>query len=215
MVRAWAFVAAALLFPGTIYGGRHSRDDSRVSEPMIRLLPIVPLLLAVSCFSQTLTANVQTALSRLDGLNAQVRVVSCAALEQICLTSTAQPDVIRQYITQHPEQFRRQAPALSRWYHNSSESYRVISHPSLHLSWSPNLGLWEAHMDEWCPQLAHPSSVFQHVFLEILPHMVLRRSTSQVAIARMLARQNVAHIAKTRSAGQRDTWDTALIPTAP
>jgi hypothetical protein len=181
---------------------------------MIRLLPIIPLLLAVSCFSQTLTANVQTALSRLNGLNAQVRVVPCAARQQICLTSRTKADVIRQYITEYPEQFRRQAPFLSRWYHNSSESYRVISHPSLHLSWSPDLGLWEAHMDEWCPRLAHPSSVFKHVFLEILPHIVLRSSTSQVAIARSLTEGNVAHAA-THSAGQRDGWETALHPTAP
>jgi hypothetical protein len=181
---------------------------------MIRLLPIVPLLLAISCFSQTLTANVQTALSRLDGLNAQVGIVPCAALQQICLTSNTQPDVIRQYITGHPEQFRRQAPVLSRWYHNSSESYRVISHPSLHLSWIPVLGLWEAHMDEWCPRLAHPSSVLKHVFLEIVPHMVLRRSTSQVAIARSLARQNVAQVAK-HSAGQRARWEPSLLPTTP
>jgi len=160
-----------------------------VSEPMIRLLPIIPLLLAVSCFSQTLNANVQTALSRLNGLNTQVGVVPCAAMQQICLTSTTQPDVIRQYITEHPDQFRRQAPFLSRWYHNSSQSYRVISHPSLHLTWIPDLVLWEAHMDEWCPRLAHPSSVFKHVFLEIIPHMALRRSTSQVAIARILARK--------------------------
>jgi len=181
---------------------------------MIRLLPIIPLLLAVSCFSQTLDANVQTALSRLDGLNAQVGVVPCPALQQVCLTSTTQPDVIRQYITKHPEQFRRQAPVLSRWYHNSSESYRVISHPSLHLSWIPDLGFWEAHMDEWCPRLAHPSSVFKHVFLEILPHIVLRRSTSQVSIARSLAGQNVAPVAKTF---RRTTspWETALIPTTP
>lgn len=181
---------------------------------MIRLLPIVPLLLAVSCFSQTLRANVQTALSRLDGLNAQVEIVPCTALQQVCLTSTTQPDAIRQYITEHPEQFRKQAPILSRWYHNSGESYRVISHPSLHLSWVPDLGLWEAHMDEWCPQLAHPSSVFKHVFLEIIPHMALRSSTSQVAIARSLARQNVAEVAK-HSAGQQATSETALIPTTP
>ncbi len=179
---------------------------------LIRLL-VIPLL-AVSCFSQTLTANVQTALSRLDGLNAHVGIVPCAALQQICLTSNTQPDVIRQYITEHPEQFRKQAPVLSRWYHKSGESYRVISHPSLHLSWIPGLGLWEAHMDEWCPRLAHPSSVFKHVFLEILPHMALRRSTSQVAIARMLARQNVAHVAK-HSGGQRVTSETALISSGP
>jgi hypothetical protein len=181
---------------------------------MIRLLPIIPLLLVVSCFSQTLNANVQTALSQLNGLNTQVGVVPCAALQQICLTSTTQPDVIRQYITEHPNQFRRQAPFLSRWYHNSRESYRVISHPSLHLTWIPGIGLWEAHMDEWCPRLAHPSSVFKHVFLEIIPHMALRRSTSQVAIARILARQNVAQVAKTFHRTPSHVG-TALIPTAP
>jgi len=181
---------------------------------MIRLLPIIPLLLAISCFSQTLEANVQTALSRLDGLNTQVGVVPCSALQQICLTSKTQPDVIQHYINQHPEQFRRQAPVFSRWYHNSSESYRVISDPSLHLSWVPNVGLWEAHMDEWCPRLAHPSSVFKHVFLEILPHTVLRSSTSQVAIARSLAGQNVAPVAKTFPR-ITSPWETALTPTAP
>jgi len=181
---------------------------------MMRLLPIIPLLLAISCFSQTLEDNVQTALSRLDGLNTQVGVVPCTALQQLCLTSTTQPDVIQRYITEHPEQFRRQAPVLSRWYHNSSQSYRVIGHPSLHLSWIPDLGLWEAHMDEWCPQLAHPSSTFKHVFLEILPHIVLRSSTSQAAIARSLAGQKVAPVVRTFPR-ITSPWETGLIRTAP
>jgi hypothetical protein len=151
---------------------------------MKRLLPLCVAFVAMNGWAQTLESNVRTALIQLE-LDAKVEVVSVD--RHVYLRPLGSQDAIRQWIEAHHTQVRKQLPLLSRWYHNSSESYRVVARPSLHVSWRPEYGVWDAHLDEWCPRFKQPGTILGHL-LEIARNTVTRRATSQVEIWRLLNR---------------------------
>ena len=152
---------------------------------MKRLLPLYVALLSLNGWGQTLESNVKTALVRLE-LDEKVEVVSVD--RHVYLRPLGGQDAIRQWIEAHPRQVRKQLPRLSRWFHNSSESYRVVARPSLHVSWRPEYGLWDAHFDKWYPRFKQPGTLFGHL-LEIARNTVTRHATSQVEIWRLLNRR--------------------------
>jgi hypothetical protein len=157
---------------------------------MKRPLPVCVVVLALHVFasngwSQTLEKNVRTALDRLE-LDGTVDVISVH--RHVYLRSEGSEDVIREWIDAHPRRVKRQLPMFSRWYHNSEESYRVIARPSLHLTWLRDEGIWDAHLDRWCPSFAHPGMLLGHVALEIGWHSLTGHDTSQLEIWRLLNR---------------------------
>jgi hypothetical protein len=152
---------------------------------MKRLLPLCLALLALNGWAQTLESNVRTALVRLE-LDDKVEVVSFD--RHVYLRPLGGKDAIRQWIKAHHAQVKKQLPLLSRWYHNSSESYRVVARPSLHVSWRPEYGVWDAHLDKWCPRFKQPGTLLGHL-LEIGRNIVTRHATSQVEIWRLLNRR--------------------------
>jgi hypothetical protein len=149
------------------------------------MLPLCVAILALNGWAQTLESNVRTALVRLE-LDSKVEVVSVD--RHVYLRPLGRQDAIRQWIKAHHAQVKKQMPLLSRWYHNSNESYRLVARPSLHVSWRPEYGLWDAHFDKWCPRLKQPGTLLGHV-LEIVRNTVTRRATSQVEIGRLLNRR--------------------------
>jgi hypothetical protein len=153
---------------------------------MKRLLPLCVALLALNGWAQTLQSNVRTALARLE-LDAKVEVVSVD--RHVYLRPLGGQDAIRQWIEAHHTQVRKQLPLFSRWYHNSSESYRVVARPSLHVSWRPEYGVWDAHLDKWCPRFRQPGTLLGHLALEIARNALTRHPTSQVEIWRLLNRR--------------------------
>ena len=152
---------------------------------MKRLLPLCITLLALNGWAQTLESNVRTALVRLE-LDSNVEVVSVD--HHVYLRPLGGEDAIRQWINTHHTQVKKQMPSLSRWYHNSSESYRIVARPSLHVSWRPEYGLWDAHFDKWCPRFKQPGTLLGHL-LEIARNTVTRHATSQIEIWRLLNRR--------------------------
>jgi hypothetical protein len=152
---------------------------------MKRLLPLYVALLALNGWAQTLESNVRTALVQLE-LDTKVEVVSVGP--QVYLRPLGDKDAIRQWLKTHHARVRRQVPLVSRWYHNSSESYRVVARPSLHVSWRPEYGVWDAHLDKWCPRFSQPGTILGHL-LEIGRNIVTRHATSQVEIWRLLNRR--------------------------
>lgn len=152
---------------------------------MKRLLLLCVLAVGLNSWCQTLESNVKTALNRLD-LDGKVDVVSAG--KHVYLRSPGGDDVIRQWIGSHPTEIKRQSPRLARWYHNSGESYRVVARPSLHLTWIAEEGVWDAHLDRWCPSFTHPATLLGHLGLEIAWNTLTRRSTSQLEIRRLLDR---------------------------
>ena len=163
---------------------------------MKRLLPLCIALLTLNGWAQTLESNVRTALVQLE-LDAKVEVVSVD--HHVYLRPLGGEDAIRQWIKAHHARVKKQLPLLSRWYHNSSESYRVVARPSLHVSWRPEYGVWDAHIDKWCPRFKQPGTILGHL-LEIGRNTVTRHATSQVEIWRLLNRR---HPVKTSNILQR------------
>jgi hypothetical protein len=158
--------------------------DYCTGKSMKRLLPLCVALLTLNGWAQTLESNVRTALARLE-LDTKVDLVSVD--RHVYLRPLGGQDALRQWIEAHPTQVRKQLPRLSRWYHHSSESYRVVARPSLHVSWRPEYGIWDAHLDKWCPRFKQPGTVLGHL-LEIGRNTVTRHATSQVEIWRLLNR---------------------------
>ena len=152
---------------------------------MKRLLPLYVALLALNGWAQTLESNVRTALVRLE-LDAKVEVVSVD--RHVYLRPLGGEDAIRQWIKAHHAWVKKQLPLLSRWYHNSSESYRVVARPSLHVSWHPEYGVWDAHLDKWCPRFKQPGTLLGHL-MEIGRNTVTRHATSPLEIWRLLNRR--------------------------
>ena len=152
---------------------------------MKRLLPLCVVVLTLNGWSQTLETNVRVARSRLD-LGGKVDVV--AVHSHVYLYSQGSEDVVREWIETHSAEVRRQSPAFSRWYHNSPESYRVVSRPSLHLTWVSNEGVWDVHLDKWCPRFAQPGALLGHLALEIGWHALTGHTTSQARIWQLLNR---------------------------
>ena len=152
---------------------------------MKRLLPLCVVLVALNSWCQTLESNVRTALSRLD-LNGKVDVVSHG--RHVYLRSQSGEDIVRQWIDSHRAEIKRQSPRFARWYHDSGESYRVVARPSLHLTWIADQGVWDAHLDRWCPSFTHPSTLLGHLALEVAWNALTRRGTSQLEIRRLLDR---------------------------
>jgi hypothetical protein len=152
---------------------------------MKRLLPLCVALLALNGWAQTLESNVRTALVRLQ-LDEKVEVVSVD--RHVYLRPLGGQDAIRVWIETHHTQVKKQLPLLSRWFHNSSESYRVVARPSLHVSWRPEYGAWDAHFDKWCPRFEQPGTLLGHL-LEMARNTVTRRATSQVEMWRLLNRR--------------------------
>jgi len=151
---------------------------------MKRLLPLYVALLSLNGWAQTLESNVKTALVRLE-LDEKVEVVSVD--RHVYLRPLGDEDAIRQWIKAHHGWVKRQLPLLSHWYHHSSESYRVVARPSLHVSWRPEYGVWDAHFDKWCPRFEQPGTILGHL-LEMGRNIVTRHATSQVEIWRLLNR---------------------------
>jgi hypothetical protein len=157
---------------------------------MKRLLLLCVALLALNGWAQTLESNVRTALPRLE-LDEKVEVLSVD--RHVYLRPLGGQDAIRAWIGTHHKQVKKQLPLLSRWFHNSSESYRVVARPSLHVSWRPEYGLWDAHFDKWCPRFEQPGTLLGHL-LEMARNTVTRRATSQAEIWRLLNRRGLRDV---------------------
>ena len=156
---------------------------------MKRLLPLCVALLSLNSWAQTLESNVRTALVGLE-LAEKVEVVSVD--RHVYLRPLGGQDAIGRWIDAHPTQVKRQLPLLSRWYHHSRKSYRIVARPSLHVSWRPEYGAWDAHFDKWCPRFKQPEALLGHL-LEIARNTVTRRATSQVQVWRLLNRRQQAN----------------------
>ena len=173
---------------------------------MIRLLPLCVALLAVNGWAQTLESNLRIALVRLE-LDDKVETVSVDT--HVYLRPLGGQDAIRQWIQIHHSQVKRQLPLLSRWYHKSSESYRIVARPSLHVSWRPEYGLWDAHFDKWCPRFQQPGTLLGHL-LEMARNTVTRHPTSQAEISRLLNRRRPYNaVAYDQSPVPSLTWQPA------
>jgi hypothetical protein len=153
---------------------------------MKRLLPLYLAVLALNGWAQTLESNVRTVLARLE-LDGKVEVVSVD--RHVSLRPLGCEDAIRQWIEAHHAQVKKQLPLFSRWYHKSRESYWVVAKPSLHVTWRPEYGVWDAHLDKWCPRFRQPGTLLGHLALEIARNALTGHPTSQVEIWRLLNRR--------------------------